>query len=296
MPSAEFGETAESDLNPDHPQSGSGQSDRKDSPYGGREDLPLRKEYPFAGNYDKIVLKSIWGERNMQRILVLEDDYALAMGIEYALQAEGYEVLHASTLQKAREMLGKADREPPSLLLLDICLPDGMGMELCREVRQAGSSVPIIFLTALSEEVNIVQGLEMGADDYVAKPFRLKELLSRIRANIRRYEMSGDKNSTQAKPCICFGAYRFLPDEYRLFRGEEQIECTMSELRLLKELVKNAGNVLSRDQLLLGLFDTETTFVEDNTLSVYMKRLRTKLGEEADRIETVRGIGYRFRL
>ena len=232
----------------------------------------------------------------MQRILVLEDDYALAMGIEYALQAEGYEVLHASTLQKAREMLGKADREPPSLLLLDICLPDGMGMELCREVRQAGSSVPIIFLTALSEEVNIVQGLEMGADDYVAKPFRLKELLSRIRANIRRYEMSGDKNSTQAKACICFGAYRFLPDEYRLFRGEEQIECTMSELRLLKELVKNAGNVLSRDQLLLGLFDTETTFVEANTLSVYMKRLRTKLGEEADRIETVRGIGYRFRL
>ena len=232
----------------------------------------------------------------MQRILVLEDDYALAMGIEYALQAEGYEVLHASTLQKAREMLGKADREPPSLLLLDICLPDGMGMELCREVRQAGSSVPIIFLTALSEEVNIVQGLEMGADDYVAKPFRLKELLSRIRANIRRYEMSGDKSSAQTKACICFGAYRFFPDEYRLFQGEEPIECTMSELRLLKELVKNAGNVLSRDQLLLGLFDTETTFVEDNTLSVYMKRLRTKLGEEADRIETVRGIGYRFRL
>lgn len=232
----------------------------------------------------------------MQRILVLEDDYALAMGIEYALQAEGYEVLHASTLQKAREMLGKADREPPSLLLLDICLPDGMGMELCREVRQAGSRIPIIFLTALSEEVNIVQGLEMGADDYVAKPFRLKELLSRIRANIRRYEMSEDKNSGLTKECICFGEYRFHTDEYRLFLGEQQIECTMSELRLLKELVKNAGNVLSREQLLQRLFDTEATFIEDNTLSVYMKRLRTKLGEEADRIETVRGMGYRFRL
>ena len=231
----------------------------------------------------------------MQRILVLEDDYALAMGIEYALQAEGYEVLHASTLQKAREMLGKADREPPSLLLLDICLPDGMGMELCREVRQAGSRIPIIFLTALSEEVNIVQGLEMGADDYVAKPFRLKELLSRIRANIRRYEMSEDKNSGLTKECICFGEYRFHTDEYRLFLGEQQIECTMSELRLLKELVKNAGNVLSREQLLQGLFDTDATFIEDNTLSVYMKRLRTKLGEEADRIETVRGMGYRFR-
>ena len=231
----------------------------------------------------------------MQRILVLEDDYALAMGIEYALQAEGYEVLHASTLQKAREMIGKADREPPSLLLLDICLPDGMGMELCREVRQAGSRIPIIFLTALSEEVNIVQGLEMGADDYVAKPFRLKELLSRIRANIRRYEMSEDKNSGLTKECICFGEYRFHTDEYRLFLGEQQIECTMSELRLLKELVKNAGNVLSREQLLQRLFDTEATFIEDNTLSVYMKRLRTKLGEEADRIETVRGMGYRFR-
>lgn len=232
----------------------------------------------------------------MQRILVLEDDYALAMGIEYALQAEGYEVLHASTLQEAREMIGKADREPPSLLLLDICLPDGMGMELCREVRQAGSRIPIIFLTALSEEVNIVQGLEMGADDYVAKPFRLKELLSRIRANIRRYEMSEDKNSGLTKECICFGEYRFHTDEYRLFLGEQQIECTMSELRLLKELVKNAGNVLSREQLLQRLFDTEATFIEDNTLSVYMKRLRTKLGEEADRIETVRGMGYRFRL
>lgn len=231
----------------------------------------------------------------MQRILVLEDDYALAMGIEYALQAEGYEVLHAATLLEAREIIGKADREPLSLLLLDICLPDGMGMELCREVRQAGSIIPIIFLTALSEEVNIVQGLEMGADDYVAKPFRLKELLSRIRANIRRYEMSGDKNSALTKECICFGEYRFLTDEYRLFLGEQQIECTMSELRLLKELVKNAGNVLSREQLLQRLFDTEATFIEDNTLSVYMKRLRTKLGEEADRIETVRGMGYRFR-
>ena len=160
---------------------------------------------------------------------------------------------------------------------------------------KTGSIIPIIFLTALSEEVNIVQGLEMGADDYVAKPFRLKELLSRIRANIRRYEMSEDKNSGLTKECICFGEYRFHTDEYRLFLGEQQIECTMSELRLLKELVKNAGNVLSREQLLQRLFDTEATFIEDNTLSVYMKRLRTKLGEEADRIETVRGMGYRFR-
>ena len=107
--------------------------------------------------------------------------------------------------------------------------------------------------------------------------------------------MSGDKNSALTKECICFGEYRFLTDEYRLFLGEQQIECTMSELRLLKELVKNAGNVLSREQLLQGLFDTDATFIEDNTLSVYMKRLRTKLGEEADRIETVRGMGYRFR-
>ena len=108
--------------------------------------------------------------------------------------------------------------------------------------------------------------------------------------------MSEDKNSGLTKECICFGEYRFHTDEYRLFLGEQQIECTMSELRLLKELVKNAGNVLSREQLLQGLFDTDATFIEDNTLSVYMKRLRTKLGEEADRIETVRGMGYRFRL
>ncbi|MCQ2540298.1 MAG: response regulator transcription factor [Acetatifactor sp.] len=232
----------------------------------------------------------------MQKILVLEDDRALAMGIEYALQAEGYEVLCAFDLQEARNMLGKEENKPLSLLLLDVCLPDGTGYELCDEVRKSGNQVPIIFLTAMSEEVSIVRGLETGADDYVAKPFRLKELLSRIRANIRRYEMTHSEVLADDKLVIAFGNYRFLPDEYRLFAGEEQVECTLSELRLLKELVNHAEMVLSREQLLQRLFDTEEAFVEDNTLSVYMKRLRSRLGEEAGRIETVRGVGYRFHL
>lgn len=238
----------------------------------------------------------LWGEGNMQKILVLEDDRALAMGIEYALQAEGYEVLCAFDLQEARNMLGKEENKPLSLLLLDVCLPDGTGYELCDEVRKSGNQVPIIFLTAMSEEVSIVRGLETGADDYVAKPFRLKELLSRIRANIRRYEMTHSEVLADDKLVIAFGNYRFLPDEYRLFAGEEQVECTLSELRLLKELVNHAEMVLSREQLLQRLFDTEEAFVEDNTLSVYMKRLRSRLGEEAGRIETVRGVGYRFHL
>lgn len=232
----------------------------------------------------------------MQRILLVEDDYALAMGIEYALQAEGYEVIRTASLQETRNIIGKTEEPPFSLLLLDVCLPDGMGFELCGEIRQGGSKVPIIFLTAMSEEVNIVQGLEMGADDYVAKPFRLKELVSRIRANIRRYEMTENAVMKSSKSGIRFGDYLFLPDEYRLFCKEQVVECTISELRLLKELINHAGIVLGREQLLQRLFDTEETFIEDNTLSVYMKRLRMRLGDEAGRIETIRGIGYCFRL
>lgn len=221
-----------------------------------------------------------------KKILLVEDDFALAMGTEYALQSEGYEVAHADTLQKACMLMD----ESVSLILLDVMLPDGNGYTFCKQVRQRGSQVPIIFLTAVSDEVNIVQGLELGADDYVAKPYRVKELLSRIAANIRRYEMT---RGTVHKECF-FGRHRFLPEEFRLFCGDKPVECTNSELRLLKELTMNEGMVLPRTVLLERLFDTEEAFIDDNTLSVYLNRLRAKLGEDAVYIETVRGVGYRF--
>lgn len=222
-------------------------------------------------------------------ILLVEDDFALAMGTEYALKAEGYEVIHAPNLAVARESRDKC----PDLILLDVMLPDGTGYEFCKEVRQTDAITPIIFLTAVSEEANIVQGLELGADDYVAKPYRVKELLSRIAANLRRRDALA--NRTSKEHVYRFGSHAFYPNEFRLVCKGQTIECTPSELRLLKELIVNEGLVLSRNQLLEGLYDTGESFVDDNTLSVYMKRLRDKLSEDADWIETVRGIGYRFK-
>jgi len=220
------------------------------------------------------------------KILLVEDDFALAMGTEYALQSEGYEVDCADTLEKARVLL----KEDLSLILLDVMLPDGNGYSFCKEVRQKGMEVPIIFLTAVSEEANVVQGLELGADGYVAKPYRVKELLSRIAANIRRYK----KSSGQGDRVCVFGKHTFLPDEFRLLCDGKTVECTGSELRLLKELIHNEGIVLTRSTLLERLFDTDEVFIDDNTLSVYMNRLRSKLGEDAMFVETVRGVGYRF--
>ena len=221
-------------------------------------------------------------------ILLVEDDYALAMGTEYVLKAEGYEVMHASNLASAREMVG----QQPDLILLDVMLPDGSGFELCQEVRNSDQHMPIIFLTAVGEEANIVQGLELGADDYVMKPYRVKELVSRIAANIRRASLLKDKPTEDA---YCFGTHKFLINEFRLLNNNQPVECTPSELRLLKELVQNEGMILTRNQLMQRLFDNDEAFVDDNTLSVYMKRLRTKLEQDAEWIETVRGVGYRFR-
>lgn len=219
-------------------------------------------------------------------ILLVEDDKALAMGTVFVLEAEGYTVRHAANIRSANELLD----DKVDLMLLDVMLPDGSGYDFCREVRGKGVQIPIIFLTAMSEEVNIVQGLELGADDYVAKPYRLKELLSRIAANLRRYEMA----NRSSQEIYVFGSHRFVLSEFRLYEGDRLIECTQNEMRLLKELVSNEGIVLSRGTLLDRLYDMDGVLIDDNTLSVYMKRLRTKLGDDAACIETVRGVGYRF--
>lgn len=271
----------------------------------------------------------------MATILLVEDDFALAMGTEYALQAEGYTVIHAANLEAARAVFAggtDADSEEAmngeagiDLILLDVMLPDGTGYDFCKEVRSRNQQVPIIFLTAVGEEVNIVQGLELGADDYVAKPYRVKELLSRITACLRRVKVLKDmqeqiqsemqavhknitdgkdhqtwkKDSTAAwekgKTRYCFGNHRLDIQEFRLYVNETIVDVTPGEFRLLKELIQNDGIVLTRNQLLERLYDTGESFVDDNTLSVYMKRLRDKLGEDAIWIETVRGVGYRFK-
>lgn len=222
------------------------------------------------------------------KILMVEDDFALAMGTEYALTSEGYEVVSANTLADARRLYD----DSIDLVLLDVMLPDGNGLTLCKELREAGSLVPIIFLTAVSEEVNIVQGLEIGADDYVTKPYRVKELLARIAVNIRR---SGYTDMKKNVDCITFGTSSFYLDSFKLVQNGAVLDCTTSELRLLRELLMNRGNVMSRSTLMEKLYDVDGEFFEDNTLSVYIKRLRDKLGADGDYIETVRGIGYRFK-
>lgn len=224
----------------------------------------------------------------MSVILLVEDDYALAMGTEYALQSEGYRVILAGTIEEARKNLDKT----VDLILLDVMLPDGNGYDFCREVRRQNWEIPVIFLTAVSEEVNIVQGLDLGADDYIAKPYRVKELLSRIGAHLRR---AGLHKTEMQQRTFSFGKHVFYVDDFRLLKEGAVVECTPSELRLLKELIQNEGQILSRNQLLERIYDVDGLFIDDNTLSVYMRRLRSKLGEDAVWIETVRGMGYRFR-
>ena len=239
----------------------------------------------------------------MKQILLIEDDYALAMGTTYTLKAEGYEVGHAKNLAEARELLSTNDY---SLILLDVMLPDGDGFSYLEELSQKGNATPVIFCTAVGDESNIVRGLDLGADDYVTKPYRVKELLSRIAAVLRRaervkdnsinnsYNSSTSSNAEPSEADATFGTHRFSIDSFRLYDNDTLVDCTPAELRLLREFIRNKGIVITRNELLQRLYDTENTYIDDNTLSVYIKRLRDKLGEDAEHIKTVKGIGYRF--
>lgn len=222
---------------------------------------------------------------------MVEDDFALAMGTEYALTSEGYEVANAGNLAQAREKFDNSI----DLVLLDVMLPDGTGFEFCKELRERKSDVPIIFLTAVAEEANIVQGLELGADDYVTKPYRVKELLARVAVNIRRYAQSRQTGKGDSNLVMTFGNTIFDGGAFTLTQHGQKLDCTTSELRLLRFLLQHRGQVISRSAIMEQLYDIDGEFFEDNTLSVYIKRLRQKLGEDGTYIETVRGMGYRFR-
>ena len=228
----------------------------------------------------------------MSKILLVEDDFALSMGISYSLKSEGYEVREAGTLAVARKVF-EEEAEELDLILLDVMLPDGMGFDFCEEIRKMGSQVPILFLTAVSDEINIVKGLDLGADDYITKPFRVKELEARIKANIRRNKKE-KKNTTS-----CYQAWDLWVDSNRCIvkKGGEEIFLTPSEYRLLFEFITHPNQTLSRTQLMERLWDVDQAFVDDNTLSVYIKRLREKVEEDSKNpqmIVTVRGMGYQF--
>lgn len=218
-------------------------------------------------------------------IFLLEDDDAIALGLCYSLQNEGYNVTLAKSVKDATKIIGEKDF---ALYILDLTLPDGSGYDVCKKIKSLGDR-PVIFLTAYDDEVNVVMGFDLGADDYITKPFRLKELLVRIKSVLRRYNRTGSDATVKIKDIT------INTNEAKVYKNGEEIVLTAMEYRLLLILLNNRGKVLSRSQLLENIWDVEGDFVEDNTLTVYIKRLRDKIEEDAANpqiVKTVRGLGY----
>lgn len=224
----------------------------------------------------------------MEHILLVEDDRAIVMGLTYSLEQEGYQV----TVQEDRPSALKVLEEQTfDLCLLDLTLPGGSGYDVCRRVKELGDT-PVIFLTAMGDEVNVVMGLDMGADDYITKPFRVRELLSRIRSVLRRARRGGE-NLHQ----LTIGSLTVNTQEARVWKRGEEVFLTALEYRLLLTFLNHPGQVLTRSQLLEGIWDVAGDFVNDNTLTVYIKRLREKLEgnpQAPQIIKTVRGVGYKL--
>lgn len=219
------------------------------------------------------------------KLFVLEDDAAIGMGLSYSLKNEGYDVTVAKNVKSAYEILNK---ETFSLYILDLTLPDGSGYDVCREIKKSGD-FPVIFLTAYDDEVNVVMGLELGADDYISKPFRVKELLARIKSVLRRYS----KDSPDG--IVSVGSIKVNTNEAKIYKNGAEIILTAMEYKLLLIFINNRGKVLSRQRLLEDIWDVAGDFVNDNTLTVYVKRLRDKIEEDPAKpqiIKTVRGLGY----
>ncbi|TSB47280.1 response regulator transcription factor [Alkalicoccobacillus porphyridii] len=225
------------------------------------------------------------------RILLVEDDKAIAEGLRYSLVQEGYQVQLCDSATSAKQVISKELSEV-SLCLFDVSLPDGTGYELCQLVKEK-QDLPVIFLTALDEEVNVVMGLDMGADDYVTKPFRIRELISRIKTVLRRY---GKQASQTSQHILAMGPLQIHTLEAKVFKRGKEMVLTALEYRLLMIFANHLGQVMTRSQLLEQIWDVGGEFVNDNTLTVYIKRLRLKLEDDPQNpviIKTVRGLGYR---
>ncbi len=221
----------------------------------------------------------------MKKILLLEDNDAITMGLKYSLEQEGFEVDVAKDVKSALKSLNE---DIYSIYLLDITLPDGNGFEVCKQIK-AKFDRPVIFLTARDEETNVVLGLDMGADDYVTKPFRIKELISRINRILSRYDKGIDKSNI-----LKYNDIEINVSKCKVTKAGEEIVFTSLEYKILLLLFSNVGNLVTRDQLLDKIWDMAGNFVNDNTLTVYIKRIREKLEDkEGKTIQTVRGIGYR---
>jgi len=223
-----------------------------------------------------------------QKILIIEDEPDIRKTLEYNISREGYKVVSASSLSEGKEQINSSDF---SLILLDLMLPDGSGLDLCREIKsdKDKSSTPIIILTAKDDEVDKVVGFELGADDYVTKPFSVRELILRIKAILKRGESKKETLEVQRQ----FGELTMDVDSHEVFVNSEQIILTALEFRLLRQLVDRRGRVQSREQLLSDVWGYNAE-VTTRTVDTHIKRLREKLGTMGKYVQTIRGVGYKF--
>ena len=214
------------------------------------------------------------------KILLLEDDVMIASGVKYALETEDYEVEHAANVSSAKELIRGNDF---SLAIVDLQLPDGNGFEVNSIL--AEKSVPVIFLTVIDDENQIVKAFDEGAEDYIVKPFRIRELLARVKRTM-------EHRSGQSSKLITIGNTRIDIEAGKVYADGKLVELTALEYIVLMIFATNRGVLLSRSQILDKIWDIDGNFVEDNTLTVYIKRIREKLGDSIN-IETIRGMGYR---
>jgi DNA-binding response OmpR family regulator len=227
-----------------------------------------------------------------ERILIVEDERAVARGLEYGLSREGYAVLRADTGEQALEL---ARTKNPHLILLDIRLPDVSGFDVCRQLRAEGRRLPILMLTARDEEVDKVLGLELGADDYVVKPYSLRELSSRIRALLRR--AYGDLADTAQQDRLAFGEIEVDLERLQVYRRGAPVYLTPTEFRLLRYLVAHPNRPFSRSHLIEAVWGYDSSVGDERTVDVHLRHLREKLEDEPSNprwLVTVRGIGYKF--
>ena len=207
----------------------------------------------------------------MKKILLVEDNETIIMGLKYSLEQEGFQVISAKTAKESKE---KLDNKSIDIVLLDVSLPDGNGFEICKEIKEK-NDIPVIFLTAQDEETSVVLGLDLGADDYIVKPFRTRELISRIKSVLRRYGKKEENNIIQYKNI------KIDTISAKVYKNNKEIIFTSLEYRILLMLFTNQNKLITREQLLEKIWDIAGNFVNDNTLTVYIKRIREKLEDDS---------------
>lgn len=223
-------------------------------------------------------------------IALVDDEKNVRLGIRTALLKEGYSIVEYSNGQEAFDAISAGTI--PDIFILDIMMPVMDGISLLRKIREMGLTVPVMFLTSRDEEFDKVLGLELGADDYLCKPFSIKELVARIRVILRRCNVKDDISSNQNNPdFIVSGNIRLNENTFTVFENNQKVNLTVTEFRILKTFITNENQVLTREQLLEAAYP-EDTYLNDRAIDCHIKRLRKKIA--SDNIETVYGLGYKF--